>query len=47
VDSAVEHREAVLSLLRQRADETTTIGETHATMRDLAARITASNRQAA
>src|SRR6185437_2823065 len=47
VDSAVEHREAVLSLLRQRADETTTIGATHATMRDLAARITASNRQAA
>ncbi|HEY8312126.1 MAG TPA: EscN/YscN/HrcN family type III secretion system ATPase, partial [Gemmatimonadaceae bacterium] len=47
VDSAVEHRDAVLSLLRQRADETTTIGETHATMRDLAARIAASNRQAA
>ena len=47
VDSAVEHREAVLALLRQRADETTTIGETHATMGDLAARITASNRQAA
>lgn len=47
VDSAVEHREAVLSLLRQRADETTTIADTHATMRDLAARITVSNRQAA
>jgi hypothetical protein len=37
----------VLTLLRQRADETATIDETHATMRDLAARITASNRQVA
>ena len=47
VDSAVEHRDAVLSLLRQRADETSSLGETRATMRDLSARITSSNKRVA
>lgn len=47
VDSAVEHREAVLSLLRQRADETSSLAETRATMGDLSARITASNKRVA
>ncbi len=47
VDSAVEHRDAVLSLLRQRADEASSLGETRATMRDLSARITSSNKRVA
>jgi len=47
VDSAVEHRESVLSLLRQRADETTPLGETCGKMRDLASRIALSNKQVA
>lgn len=47
VDSAVEHRDSVLSLLRQRADETSPMDETRATMRDLSARITSSNKRVA
>ena len=47
VDSAVEHREAMLSLLRQRANETSSLGETRAIMRDVSARITTSNKRVA
>lgn len=39
VDAAVEHRESVLSLLRQPADETTTMDQTRAAMSELASRI--------
>lgn len=45
VDSAVEHREEVLGLLRQRANETTSLGETRATMRDISGKITTSNKR--
>jgi FliI/YscN family ATPase len=47
VDAAVEHRDAVLGLLRQRADEASPLAHTRATMRDLAGRITASTRKVA
>jgi FliI/YscN family ATPase len=39
VDAAVEHRDSVLSLLRQQADETTTMDQTRAAMSELASRI--------
>ncbi|MDQ2889526.1 MAG: FliI/YscN family ATPase [Gemmatimonadota bacterium] len=47
VDSSVEHRDAVLGLLRQPSNETSSLSETRATMRDLAARIVASNKRVA
>lgn len=47
VDSAVEHRDDVLALLRQSSDETTPMGHTTAKMRDLATRISNSNRRVA
>jgi FliI/YscN family ATPase len=47
VDSAVQHRESVLSLLRQSADETSSLGETRATMQALSARIINSNKRVA
>lgn len=47
VDSAVEHRDEVLGLLRQISDETSPMGHTTAKMRDLAARISNSNRRVA
>lgn len=47
VDAAVEHRDAVLGLLRQRADEASPLQHTRATMRELASRITASSRKVA
>lgn len=47
VDSAVEHREAVLGLLRQGADETSPMRLTTAKMNDLAVRISNSNRKVA
>jgi len=39
VDAAVEHRDAVLALLRQQAGETTTMDQTRAAMSELASRI--------
>jgi FliI/YscN family ATPase len=47
VDAAVEHRDAVLNLLRQRADEATSLADTHATMKDVAARIALSAKRVA
>ena len=47
VDSAVEHREGVLSLLRQDAHEASSLGETSATMHSLSAQITTSNSRTA
>lgn len=47
VDSAVEHRDAVLGLLRQHAGEASLIVQTTARMRDLATRISNSNRKVA
>lgn len=46
VDSAVEHRDEILSLLRQRADETTSLATTRAMLHGLAARSAASRRVA-
>ncbi len=47
VDSAVEHRDAVLGLLRQGADEISPMDVTTGKMADLAARISNSNRKVA
>ncbi len=47
VDAAVEHREAVLGLLQQHADETSPMVQTAAKMDDLATRISHSNRKVA
>lgn len=47
VDAAVEHREAVLGLLQQHADETSPMVQTAARMGDLATRISHSNRKVA
>ncbi len=47
VDAAVEHREDVLGLLQQRADETSPMVQTAAKMGDLATRILHSNRKVA
>ena len=47
VDSAVEHRDSVLALLRQQAGETSSFEETRTTMKDLSNRITTSNKRVA
>lgn len=47
VDSAVEHREGVLGLLQQQADETSSFEATRSVMKNLSAKIVASNKRVA